>query len=62
MTTSAIKKRSARPCGQGGIDDETMRAVLQWAKDLVEDAPELTPQQILLLRSIFANRAGGDGA
>ena len=45
----------------GGIDDETMRAVLQRAKDLVEDAPELTPQQILLLRSIFANRAGATG-
>ena len=44
----------------GGIDDETMRAVLQRAKDLVEDAPELSAQQVLLLQSLFATTGGGD--
>jgi hypothetical protein len=40
-------------------DAEVMTAILRRAKVLADAAPPLTSQQVLLLRSIFANRAGG---
>ena len=44
------------------IDDTTTAAIRRRAKELADQAPPLTAQQVLLLRSIFANRAGGDRA
>jgi hypothetical protein len=46
----------------GNGDAEVMTAILRRAKVLADAAPPLTSQQVLLLRSIFANRAEGDGA
>jgi hypothetical protein len=39
-------------------DAEAMTAILRRAKVLADTAPPLTPQQVIELRSIFANRAG----
>jgi hypothetical protein len=44
------------------IDDPTRAAIRNRAQELADQAPPLTAQQILLLRFIFANRTGGDGA
>jgi hypothetical protein len=44
------------------IDDTTMAAIRRRAKELADQAPSPTAQQVVLLRSIFANRAGGDRA
>jgi hypothetical protein len=44
------------------IDDATRAAIRRRAQELADQAPALTAQQVLLLRAIFANRAGGDGA
>ncbi len=44
------------------IDDTTMAAIRRRAQELADQAPPLTAQQVLVLRAIFANRAGGDGA
>jgi hypothetical protein len=45
-----------------GPDTEKLAAIRRRAKELADQAPPLTAQQILLLRSIFANQAGGEGA
>jgi hypothetical protein len=60
------QRESATQSVQRGLDRtgdaEAMTAVLRRAKVLADAAPPLTSQQVLLLRSIFANRAGGDRA
>jgi|KBSSwiStaDraftv2_1062776.scaffolds.fasta_scaffold3437353_1 hypothetical protein len=43
-------------------DQEKLASIRRRAKELADQAPPLTAQQVLLLRAIFANRAGGDGA
>jgi hypothetical protein len=57
ISEAAHQERVGQP-----VDSETMTAILRRAKVLADAAPPLTSQQVLLLRSIFANRAGGDGA
>lgn len=42
-----------------GRDQEKLASIRRRAKELADQAPPLTSQQVLLLRSIFANRAGG---
>ena len=44
------------------IDDKTMAAIRRRAQELADQSPALTARQVLLLRSVFANRAGGGGA
>jgi hypothetical protein len=42
------------------IDDKTIAAIQRRARELADQAPPLTAQQVLLLRAVFAKRAGGD--
>ena len=44
------------------IDDETRAAIRRRAQELADQAPPLTPQHVLTLRAVIANRAGGAGA
>ena len=44
------------------IDDKTMAAIRLRANELANQAPALTPRQVLMLRAIFANRTGDGGA
>jgi hypothetical protein len=44
------------------IDDKTRTAIRRRAQELADQAPPLSARQVLLLRAIFANRAGGAGA
>lgn len=42
------------------MTDTTTAAIRRRAKELADNAPPLTAQQVLLLRAVFANPAGGN--
>jgi hypothetical protein len=44
------------------IDDGTRAAIRRRAPELADQAPPLTPQHVLMLPAILANRAGDDRA
>jgi hypothetical protein len=39
-------------------EEPALDAILRRARELADEAPSLTSEQIMLLRSIFVNRAG----
>lgn len=58
------QEATAQCAHQGQADAseaETTAAILQRAKVHADAAPPLSPEQVLQLQSIFANRAGADG-
>jgi hypothetical protein len=44
------------------MTDTTMAAIRRRAQELADKAPPLTAQQLLLLRAVLANPAGGNSA
>ena len=42
-------------------EDRVRAAIQQRARELADDAPALTTEQMVLLRAVFSHRSGGGG-